>query len=253
VYRFRNVGDLEVKFADAEMLESVEEKINEMEKLKKSGIEIVQGGEHDLVERELKFLYEVYRPITTFGAGGGLAELTMVGKMHDLKKRRDEILLGLLQKERVLVELRKKDYAKMFRCRPEEIYFMNSYHLEDKPKSSKVLITLIPKYDLDRLHLRMSGLVEGLNLNSVEVISGCLPIGYLDKFPNLKEVTQFIYSDSSYDKRPENLGTNLEKVGGVGIEIKDRAFIKSFPISHRDRERTTFPEANDPRLKRIFY
>jgi hypothetical protein len=217
VYRFKNVEDLEVKFADAELLEQV-----------KTKIENLKNGGPDLDARELRFLYEVYRPVRTFTINSNLD-----GTMEDLRIQRYRILLdnnsvyvnGTTREQvDVLEKLRVTGFAKMFGVEIDKVTFTKDGLKQVHSDITKVVVGNLPlKFDESSFEL----------VRNLQEITGFL---YLQSVDPMDRKANFDFSD---------LG-NLKRISGIELTQQDINGILSGKI-------ITFPKGTDPRLKRIFY
>jgi hypothetical protein len=233
---FANKDEFEVKFADAEMLAVIGDKI----------YNLINGGE-DLNSRELKFLYQVYRKVEHF-------EIHRDGtsrELENLKEVRLDILMELKFKNgeynsKDLSEQYNLDYSKMFDCKPEEVFLIDyKQPLKELPKNIKVLVGNIDEITLFFLDKKY--------LQKIEVIVGNVTSRLLEYFTGLREVTNFVYLRSSMT--PSHISDKLQKIHGIEINLSDKDIILKSTFHNHNGEypEWSFPGNTDPRIRKILY
>lgn len=110
---FVNSEEILLKFEDKLMLEQVGKRVDDF----------VQGGE-DLSERELRFLYEVYRPISFFEISA--TSQTWMSSLREkrLERIRKETLSSDFHKNYhvdITNQIQQQDFAKMFNTTPDNV------------------------------------------------------------------------------------------------------------------------------------
>ncbi len=213
-YRFKNAHEFGVKFADVIMFDRIEKKINNLGKIdEKTGKPFP-----DLEPNELKFLYQVYRPVTSFELNGHVKT-----KIENLKKQRMGILRAknpavktdkhiLFRKQEDFEEEQiRSDFTKMFGTK--EIDFVVGYFSRED--------FLIP-----------------------QILVGSLNVFSIDNLGILYEITGTIKIDPKISLTFEML-SGLKKVRGIVLSEE----IKRDLIEKRIFK---FPEANDPRLAEVY-
>lgn len=188
---FNNKDEFETKFADAEMLEDVKKKVDNLEK-----------GGPDLDSRELKFIYQIYRQSEGF-------ELSNIAQFYvDITNLRN-IRCGIIDtSERdfdlKLEEQEKKDFVKMFET--ENILSLgrtvNKPDLRNSGKE-KIVVGSVSLTDLDLAYL-----------SNTEEITGELHL-------------RCNYGQEGFEERLKML-SKLKKVNGIEISDEDKRLLLKY-------------------------
>ena len=181
-FRFTNAQEFEMKFSDTIMFNNVKDKI---EKLK-------DGGK-DLVPNELKFLYEVYKQITSFELNGH-----MKAKMEELRKLR----YGILRSKKPEISGRHIVYRKQEDFEREQI--RTDYEIMFDVKFEEIFIQKEKK--------------PLLNPERIKVFVGdfVYPNTGTEEFVNLEEITGKLFLNKGGTDRREFF-TRVKKINGITI------------------------------------
>lgn len=222
-YRFANAQEFDIKFADTIMYNRVKDKVEKLGKSDENG-----KPYPDLEPNELKFLYQIYRPVEGFelGTGGGLKNKVDALKHLRLQKiGNKKVDLITAEKEQMNIDL-----IKMFSCLPENVYY--------KIRGQAV--------DLKELTSNIKVVVGDLFRESVSVPRGMSPWDFVFSAQSeLEVVTGTMSLDmTQYPK-------NLKEVAGITITPEDRKEMEEsaangFGSIH-------FPSESDSRVGKYIY
>lgn len=221
-FRFANAAELGIKFADTVMYNRVKAKIHNLGKIDPK----TNKPHPDLEPNELKFLYQIYRPVEGFELGNHLSE--MVESLNDLRLQKiGDKAVSFTEAE---TKQRVKDIAKMFSCQPENVFY--------RGRGQEV--------PLKEIHSSVKVVVGDLFRESVSVPRDMSPWDFVfNNLIGLEVVVGSIALDmAEYPK-------NLKEVAGITITPKDREEMES---SARDGfGYIYFPNDNDSRVGKYIY
>jgi hypothetical protein len=224
---FENKDAFIVKFADAEMLSVVKKKI-----------ENLPDGE-DLNTRELRFLYEIYRLVTTFQVDS--VSNDEVDRLKELRfekiTRRGDVPLNIEGR------IARMDIAKMFGVEPDEVFFAHSssdiYHISEKTKV--LVVHRIGQRDLDETARAYKEMFEQGRTIGVKTVVGKIHTDELNFFPNLEEVTDriMLVHNVPVKKVPKRLARVK------GFEFKKGGVLRELKKAEKAKKGTSWPNAFD--------
>jgi hypothetical protein len=227
-FRFANAQELDTMFSDTEMYNKVEEKVNSM----------ISTGNIDFSKEELKFLYQIYRPVKGFTLNDNMAAQVDFLKrqrfvnISHLKSGQNRHHLTRGQLLDVADEQRRVDYGKMFDCKSEEVFWggmdvltnVDYGSIYEQEPSVKVVVGNLTR-SVSRPREIPPIEMQSKFLSSIQVVVGNLDVEYVVGFENLKEVA------------------------GIKLTEKDHKEIEEMA----QKGRVIFPREDDPRLKYIHY
>jgi hypothetical protein len=224
---FENKETFVTKFADAELLSVVREKINKLPE-----------GE-DLTPRELRFLHEMHRLVTTF-------EVNTVSN-NELEKLREARFQKLKGKAEVNLaiesKMTKRDFAKIFNVKPEEIFFVNRasdvYNIDE---NIKVLVVYgLGQQSLSEIDKIYGEMAEQGKTRGIKTIVGRMYSDELNHFPNLEEVTDRIMF--APNTKVKKVPVNLTRV--KGFTHKKGVVLRELKKAEKAKSGSSWPHAFD--------
>lgn len=210
-FRFSNAAELGIKFADTVMYNRVKAKIDNLGKIDPETREL----QKDLEPNELKFLYQIYRPVEGF-------ELNNIGslryKVKELKQRR--------------------------------LWALNPVHFEQASKTIFVtegeklaVADAQQRKDFEKMFTGfMTTSTLGIVVKTAEVVDGGGPISIVEMYPNVKEIVGPLVISRGHSVK---LPIKLQKINGIVLNNVDRHKIENSQIKE-------FPVENDPRLTTVY-